>query len=172
MENCHKTSRCTKWISNVVCEVMGAETRALQCNFDRTICKLCDINRKVVTLHVLSECPSFNDVCRNGWMDMAIIMPDAMGRHVDTFPAEKLQSISFGLGRNYINEWKLITVILPNFSYIYILKKYIVFKVPHELHTLDTTGYCGVWWTWNTLYICFLAVWNKQTDSCETWNLA
>ena len=112
--------RCTKWISNVVCVVMGAELRALQCNFGRTICKLCDINRKYVTLHALSECPSLNDARRNGWRDMAIIMPDVMGRHVDTFPVENKLQFYLDLVETTSMNVNWYTVILPNLSHIYI----------------------------------------------------
>ena len=125
-----KIPRCLKWISNVVCVIMGAEPRTLQCNFSRTVCKLCGMNRKDVTVHVLSECPSLDDVRRNGWRDIKISMPDAMARHLETLPVEnRLEFILSGLGGNYTNEWKLIYCNIAKFvtniyiyRFIYILK--------------------------------------------------
>ena len=119
-----KIPRCTKWISNVVCVIMGAEPRARQCNFGRTICKLCDMNRKDVTLHVLSVCPSLEDVRRNGWRDIKMSMPDAMARHVETLPVEnRLEFILAGLDETTSMNGNWYTVILPNLSQIYIESK-------------------------------------------------
>ena len=119
-----KIPRCTKWISNVVCVIMGVEPRTLQCNFGRTICKLCDMKRKDVTLHVLPECPSLDEVRRNGWRDIQISMPDAMARHVETLPVKnRLEFILSGLDGNYVNEWKLIYYNIAKFvRNIYISK--------------------------------------------------
>ena len=65
------------------------------------MCELCDMNRKYVTSHVLSECPPLDDVCRNDWRDIKITMPDAIARHVEILPVEnRLEFILSGLGGN------------------------------------------------------------------------
>ena len=145
-----KNPRCTKWISNVVCVIMGAEPRTLQCNFGRTMCKLCDMNRKDVTLHVLSECPSLDDVRRNGWRDIKISMPDAMARHVETLPVEnRLEFILSRLGGNYINEWKLIYCNIAKFVTSIYIERYRLYSESHmnwTILTLQNVAY-------NELYI-------------------
>ena len=117
-----KSPCCTKWVSNMVCVIMGAEPRTRQCNFGRTMCKLCDMNRKDETLHVLSECPSLDDVRRHGWGDIKINMPGAMARHVETQLRTGWNLFYLDLVESTPMNGHWYTVLLPNLSQIYILK--------------------------------------------------
>ena len=161
MENCSKIPR---WTSNVVCVIMGAETRTLQCNFGRTMCKLCDMNRKDVTLHILSESPSLDDVRRNGWRDIKISMLDAMARHVETLPVEnRLEFILSGLGGYYINEWKLIDCNFAKFVTNIYIERYRLYSESHMNWTLltlqDNVAYDGLGINCIYLIESYIPVW-------------
>ena len=164
--------RCIKWISNVVCVIIGAEPRALQCNFGRMLCKLCDMNRKDVTLHVLSECPSLDDVRRNGWRDIKTSMPDAMARHVERLPVEnRLEFILSGLGGNYINEWKLIYCNIAKFVINIYIERYKLYSESHMNWTLltlqDNVAYDGLGINCIYLIESYIPVWYCMHIFCE-----